>query len=239
MISGYRRFVVPGLSTLIMLTVLLALGTWQVYRLQWKEDILARIAVAETAPPIPLERDSPRYTPASYTPAPYTKVSVTGRFQFDQSAQLGAEVHDTRAGPVMGFHQIVPLQLANDRTILVDRGWIPQQRTAPLDDPSGQVTVAGYVRPGEKSRWFSASDDIATRQFYTLDPEVIGATVGAANVAPFALVALGPAAAETYPVPAQHLPRPPNNHLSYAITWYGLAVALVIIFGTWVRKALR
>jgi surfeit locus 1 family protein len=227
--SGYRRFVVPGLSTLIMLIVLLALGTWQVYRLRWKEDILARIAAAESAPPLPLGQD----------PAPYTKVSVTGRFQFDRSAQLGAEVHDTRAGPELGFHQIVPLQLANDHTILVDRGWIPQKRTTPLDDPSEQVTVAGYVRPGEKSSWFSALDDTATRQFYTLDPETIGATVGATNVAPFALVALGPAAAETYPVPAQHLPRPPNNHLSYAITWYGLAVALVIIFGTWVRKALR
>jgi surfeit locus 1 family protein len=50
---------------------------------------------------------------------------------------------------------------------------------------------------------------------------------------------MGPAAAGAYPTPAQHLPRPPNNHLSYVITWYGLAVSLAVIFGVWVRKALR
>ncbi len=71
----------------------------------------------------------------------------------------------------------------------------------------------------------------AARQFYTLDPKAIGAALGVPDPAPFTLVALGPSTAETYPAPAQHLPRPPNNHLSYAITWYGLAVALVVIFG--------
>jgi surfeit locus 1 family protein len=51
-------------------------------------------------------------------------------------------------------------------------------------------------------------------------------------------VALGPTPPNGYPDPAKHLPRPPNNHLSYAITWYGLAAALVVIFVVWARKAL-
>jgi surfeit locus 1 family protein len=41
-----------------------------------------------------------------------------------------------------------------------------------------------------------------------------------------------------YPDPAQHLPRPPNNHLSYAITWYGLAAGLLLVFGLWTREVL-
>ena len=49
---------------------------------------------------------------------------------------------------------------------------------------------------------------------------------------------MGPAPPERYPDPARHLPQPPNNHLSYAITWYGLAVALVVIFVLWARKVL-
>jgi surfeit locus 1 family protein len=57
-------------------------------------------------------------------------------------------------------------------------------------------------------------------------------------VAPFILIAMGPTPQAGYPIPAEHLPRPPNNHLSYAITWYGLAVALVVIFAVWSRKAL-
>ena len=88
-------------------------------------------------------------------------------------------------------------------------------------------------------RWFSPTDDDAARLFYTLDPAAIGAAVGVPHPEPYTLVAMGPAVTGAYPAPAQHLPRPPNNHLSYVITWYGLAVALLIIFGVWVRKALR
>jgi surfeit locus 1 family protein len=212
-----------------MLVVLLGLGTWQVYRLNWKEAILAQIATAEAAPPVPLTPD----------PTPYTKVSATGHFLFDRAAQFGAEVRDTRAGPTMGFYQIVPLARDGAPTVLVDRGWTPQNRKAPLDDPTGSVTVSGYVRPGEVPHWFSPSDDEATRQFFTLNPEAIGAAIGVRDPAPFTLVALGPSTADSYPAPAQHLPRPPNNHLSYVITWYGLALALVVIFGVWIRKALR
>jgi surfeit locus 1 family protein len=212
-----------------MLVVLIGLGTWQVYRLQWKEGILAQIAAAEAAPSAPLPPD----------PAPYTKGSVTGRFRFDRAAQFGAEVRDTRTGPTMGFYQIVPLERDGAQTILIDRGWVPQKRETPLEDPAGVVTITGYVRPGDGPRWFSPADDEATRQFFTLDPNAIGAAVGVSDPAPFTLVALGMSAAENYPAPAEHLPQPPNNHLSYVITWYGLAVALVVIFGVWARKALR
>jgi surfeit locus 1 family protein len=224
-----RRFVVPAASALIMLIVLVGLGTWQIYRLQWKLGILAQIAAAESAPPVPLGTD----------PAPYTKVSAIGRFRFDRAALFGAEVRDMAAGPAMGSYQIVPLERDGLPPILVNRGWIPQKREAPLDDPSGEVTVTGYVRPGETSHWFSAADDTADRQFFTLDPEVIGRVVGEPGVLPYTLVALGPETARAYPAPAQTLPRPPNNHLSYVITWYGLALSLVVVFAVWMRKALR
>ena len=213
----------------VILIVLLGLGTWQIYRLHWKEGILARIATAESVPAVPLGSD----------PAPYTKVSATGRFRFDLAAQFGAEVRDTQAGPTMGFYQIVPLERVGAPTILVNRGWIPQKRQAALDDPSGEVTVTGYLRPGETSRWFSAADDVAARQFFTLDPEVMGRAVGESDVLPFTLVALGSGPKNAYPAPARYLPRPPNNHLSYAMTWYGLALVLVVVFVVWARKALR
>ena len=212
-----------------MLVVLVGLGTWQVYRLHWKEGILARIAAAEAAPAVPLEAE----------PAPYTKVTVTGRFLFDRAADFGAEVRDTKAGTTMGSYQIVPLVRDGGSTILVNRGWVPQKCRAPLDEPAGIVTVTGYTRPGEGQSWFSAADDQAGRQFFTLDPAAIAAAVGISDPAPFALVAMGPASGKNYPAPAEHLPRPPNNHLSYVITWYGLAASLAVIFGVWVRKASR
>jgi len=224
-----HRFVIPGLSVAIMLALLLSLGTWQVYRLQWKQAIMARIAQSESSPPVPLPTN----------PAPYTKGEITGRFSFDRAARFGAEVRDTPSGPTMGAYQIVPLLRDGQPPVLVNRGWVPQTRGSPLDAPAGLVTVTGYVRPADKARWFSPQDDVASRQFYTLDPDAIAATLGVPAPLPFTLVALGPVAALSYPVPAEHLPRPPNNHLVYAITWYGLAAALVVIFIVWARKPTR
>lgn len=229
MTPAWRRFLVPGLSTFVMLIVLIGLGTWQVYRLHWKEGILAQIVTAEAAPAVPLPAD----------PAPFTKVSVTGRFRFDRAAQFGAEVRVTTTGPTLGFYQIVPLDRDGAPTILVERGWVPQKRETPLEEPKGVVTVTGYIRAGDTPRWFSATDSLAERQFFTLNPQAIAAGVGVADPAPFILVALGPPTGANYPAPAQHLPRPPNNHLSYIITWYGLAAALIVIFATWIGKALR
>ena len=58
------------------------------------------------------------------------------------------------------------------------------------------------------------------------------------DLAPFTLVAMGRPATEAFPAPAENLPRPPNNHLAYVVTWYGLALALIIIFAVWSRKSL-
>jgi surfeit locus 1 family protein len=210
-----------------MLLVLIGLGSWQVYRLYWKDGILTQIAAAEAAPPVPLGPE----------PAPFAKVSVTGRFRYDLAAQYGVEVRDTTAGSMIGSYQIVPLQRDGAQAILVNRGWIPEKREQPLNDPPGQVTVSGYVRPADRPRWFSPADEITTRRFFTLDPDAIARALELKDVLPFVLVALGPGPANTYPAPADHLPRPPNNHLSYAITWYGLAAVLVVMFAAWTRKA--
>ncbi len=223
-----RRLLWPGVMTAAMLVVLLGLGTWQVERLRWKQDMLAQIARAETAPAVPLPAE----------PDPFTKVQVTGHLRDDLAASYGAEVRDTPTGTQLGTQLIVPLEREHGEAILVDRGWVPNKRRRPIAQPNGGVTLEGYVRPGERAGLFSATDNPATREFYTLDPVAIGAALGLTRVAPFVLVAMGPAPPERYPDPPRHLPRPPNNHLSYAITWYGLAVALVVIFILWARKVL-
>jgi surfeit locus 1 family protein len=84
---------------------------------------------------------------------------------------------------------------------------------------------------------FSAADDPAARRFYTFDPAAIGAALGLPGTEPFALVALGPGGA--LPDPDRRMPRPANNHLGYAITWYGLAAALAGVFAVWARRRLK
>ena len=171
------------------------------------------------------------------------KVSVTGTFLPDQTALYGAEVRTIATGPAMGARMIEPLREASGDLILIDRGWVPLSRPEPIDRVTGEATISGYVHYGDSAGWFSAKDDPVARRFFTLDPKAIAAAMGLPNVRPFVLVALvaatGSGTANHWPDPARHLPRPPNSHLSYAITWYGLALALLAIFVVWARKDSR
>jgi surfeit locus 1 family protein len=249
-----RKLLWPTVMTAVMFVILLGLGTWQVRRLSWKEAILAQIAQAEAAPPIPLPP-----TPGTTIPPPFTKVAVTGTLMHDRSALYAAEERDMRTGPEMGAYLIEPLQRKDAPPVLVERGWVPLKPVAPVSMPQGDVTIAGYVHAPSTAGLFSATDDVPGRHFYTLDPHAIGTALGLDHVAPFILIALAPpptvapptgppateasaprmqtAAPAELPIPEQQLPRPPNNHLAYAVTWYGLAAALLVIFIAWARKA--
>ena len=225
----WRALFWPGLMTLVMLAVLVGLGVWQVQRLAWKTALLAAINRAEAAPAAPLPPH----------PAAFEKVRVRGRFRADLRALYGADVRDTAEGPQMGAGLLVPLERGDGPPILVDRGWVPLSRRQAIAIPSGEISVEGYVRPAVQPGLFSASDDPVRRHFYTLDPAAIGSALGVTGLAPFTLVAMGPPPPEHYPIPAHHLPRPPNNHLSYAITWFGLAAALLVVFAVWANRTIR
>ncbi len=102
----------------------------------------------------------------------------------------------------------------------------------------GDVTVEGFIRPPVHRSLISAGDDPAHRQFFTLDPQRIGTALGLSRVYDFTLVAMGQTDPGRYPIPASEMPRPPNNHLQYALTWFALAAALVGVFISWARKRL-
>ncbi len=220
----WRRLLLPVLVTLPVLLALIGLGTWQVERLAWKTDLLARFAAAEAAPAESLVEPA----------VPFTKVSVTGRFDHAREALVGIELR----GTTMGGRLVTPLMRDGAVPILIDRGWVPFERDRPVAHPEGEVTVTGWVRPGETAGWTAATDDVAGRRFYTFDPTTIGAALGLPRVAPWGLVVLG-AADGGLPEPARTLPRPNNNHLGYVITWYGLALALVGVFAVWARRRFK
>ena len=223
------RLLVPALMTAAMLAVLVGLGMWQVQRLAWKTAILAQLDAAEQSAPVPL----------GAVPTPFAKVSVTGHLRPDLAARYGAEVRDLPAGAIPGAQLVVALERAGAAPLLVDLGWVPEHGPPPAMPTGDSISITGYVRPAEHPGPFAATDDTAGRRFFTLDPAAIGAALGLPSEAPFTLVALGPPPAmPDAPIPAEHLPRPANNHLQYAITWYGLAAALVVVFVIYVRKVL-
>ena len=214
--------------TAVMFAVLVALGTWQVHRLQWKSTLLADIARGSAAAAVPL--------PAS--PRPFAKVAVAGTLRSGTTGLYGVEVRMLADGPHLGADLLALLDRPGAAPILVDLGWVPTDQPLPVL-PTGPVQLEGYVRPAESAVRFGPRDDVAQRRFYALDPRLIGGILGVPNAAPFTLVVLGDASDNVPPLPARALPLPANNHLQYAITWYGFAVTLVVIFVLWTRKALQ
>lgn len=208
-----------------MLAVMVGLGVWQLQRLVWKRALLAEIEQGEALSP----------TPLGDIPVPFRRVVVQGRF-IPVQARYGAEVRTIEAGPVMGAHVIGAIMRQAGLPILIDRGWAPLAYEDAA--PSGLVRVEGYVRPPEPAMsWLGVKDDPLHRRFFSLDPAVIGLSLGLQNAAPFTIVELGPAAG--FPMPSTNLPRPPNDHLSYAVTWFGLAFSLLVVFGIYARQSAR
>ena len=214
-----RRLVIPTLITCVMMAILVGLGAWQLERLKWKLGLLAEIDHAEASPPVPL----------AGTPVQFTKVGAQGVLRSDLHAMYGVSVHDVTEGSQL----IEPLERPGQPPVLVDLGWVPDGFTAL---PNGPATIVGYVRVPNEAGIFTPADDVAHRHFYNLDPAKIGAGLGLPTVAPFTIIAMGP---NGIPQPASALPRPPNDHFGYALTWFGLAVTLVVTYALFVRKALR
>lgn len=218
-----RRLLWPALTTAIMLAITVGLGVWQLQRLAWKTALLAAISQGEASPATPL--------PAN--PEPFHRYIVTGRFAANQ-ARYGVDVRQSAAGPVMGEQVIGALLRPGQSTLMIDRGWAPDDAIAM--PPPGIVAVSGYLRLPEYTPWMGAKDDPLTLHFYALDPKAIAASLGFVGVAPFTLVVIGPAGEQ--PEPVQSMPQPPNDHLSYAVTWFSLSGALVVVFIAYVRQAI-
>ncbi|MEQ8481638.1 MAG: SURF1 family protein [Hoeflea sp.] len=220
--------------------VLIALGTWQVQRLAWKLDLLASIEQRSRMEPagiMAIEQALEEGVPVEYRTA-----TVTGEYIH------GGEQHffATFNGQT-GYYVYTPLELAGGRYLLVNRGFVPydlkEASTRPGSLTPGIQTVTGLVREklSEKPSFIVPDNDEAENIYYWKDLDRMAANAGlpADEVLQFFLDA------DATPVPGG-LPRGgvtvidlPNNHLQYAITWYGLAAALagVGLFAWFRRKS--
>jgi surfeit locus 1 family protein len=225
--SRKQGFLSAWLATLIAVSILVGLGVWQIHRLHWKEHILAQIDASANAPPIALV--------AGDTPALFTKVIAHGELRGGRPAFYGAEVRDDR----MGAQLVEVLDRVGAPPLLVVLGWVPTDRGVP-HAVTGPIDITGYIRLPETPGWLSAADDVEGLRFYTMNPAAIGRALGAPDAAPFMLVALktklGAPPAPGAPEAAEALPQPANNHLQYALTWFGLAGALIAVFVAWLRR---
>ena len=233
-----RLPVITGILVLIALAILISLGTWQVERLHWKEGLLADIAARQVAAPVPLA--DIEAMAASGGDIEYRKVTATGRYINNKERHFFA----TWRGQT-GFYVYTPLELADGRALLVNRGFVPYENKEPEMRMQGQLTdqqtVTGLAReklPGKPS-WVVPDNDIAKNIFYWKDLDVMAESVGLekARVIPFFVDAGSTPNPAGLPIGGVTQVDLPNDHLQYAFTWYGLAAVLVAVVGiSWFRK---
>lgn len=220
-----------SLPTLILLLIL---GTWQVQRLQWKEALLDRINERVAAEPVPLEEIASAY--AAGADIEYRPVTVSGRLMNDREQHYLA----TWQGQ-SGFFVHTPLALEDGRSIFVNRGFVPYDRKDPVSRPAGQmediVQIGGLARtaPEEKPSFIVPDNTPDKNVFYWKDLDAMAASAQLApeDVYPFYVDADGTPNPGGLPVGGVTRIDLPNSHLQYAVTWYGLAFALVIVLAFW------
>jgi surfeit locus 1 family protein len=215
----------PTLVAVPTLAVLLALGVWQVARGEWKSALIAARERAFAAAPIPFPGEA-----GAIALLDHVRVALSGTFRHEHEFHLIAPPKTGRNG----FHVVTPLAPEGSGTwVLVDRGFVPVEAKAPSARTAGQVagpvTVVGIARPPPSRRAFAGANDPAGNVWAYVDPEAMAAVVGR-PLAPTLIVAEPIADARGWPRPEPLATDLANPHLGYALTWFGLAAALVVIY---------
>lgn len=229
--ASRMKIVVTSVLVLVTLGLLLVLGTWQVQRLQWKEQLLADMAERQHAPPV--GTDDIGAMLESGQDIEYRTMRVSGRFDHGRERHFFA-THQGRTG----FYVYTPLTLSGGEVLSVNRGFVPYDLKDPLLRPQGQVegevTISGYARSrlDGKPSVIVPDNDPSKNLFYWKDLDAMASTAGVdmGRVLPFFMDA--DASQENpggWPQGGVTQFTLTNNHLQYAVTWYGLAGALVVV----------
>ncbi|ANK90495.1 MULTISPECIES: SURF1 family protein [Rhizobium] len=237
-VARRRLPVITGILVLIALAILVSLGTWQLQRLHWKQGLLADIAARQAAAPVPLA--DIEAMAASGGDIEYRKVTATGRYINNKERHFFATWHGQT-----GFYIYTPLELADGRILFVNRGFVPYENKEPEMRMQGQLTdqqtVTGLARAklAGKPSWLVPDNDVAKNIFYWKDLDVMAESVGLekARVIPFFVDADSTPNPAGLPIGGVTQVDLPNDHLQYALTWYGLAAVLVVVVAiSWFRK---
>lgn len=212
--------------------LLLALGTWQIQRLAWKKDLIARtearVAAAPVAAPGPDAWPAIQAQPLAFE---YRRVRLQGEYMHGDEALVQAS---TTLGA--GFWVLTPLRQADGSIVLVNRGFVPPERRDPARrqaaPPTGHVEVTGLLRLSEPGGGFLRDNDPAADRWHSRDVAAIAAARGLPDdqVAPYFVDAQATPPGQ-WPVGGMTVLRFSDNHLVYALTWY--ALALMVAAGGW------
>ncbi len=223
--------------------ILIGLGIWQLDRKVWKENLIATVTAR-------LER-SPEALPA---PAGWTRLTAAAdeyrHVTFPAEFLAGQEALVYTAGSAFrpdvqgaGYWVFAPARLAGGSIVLVDRGFVPADRkdaaTRTQGAPQGIVDIVGVMRWPEARGMFTPADEPQNNVWYLRDSTAIATAKKWNTAAPFYIEQEAPVPPGGSPKPGKLEVALPDNHLQYAITWFGLALGLAGVYAVWLSGRLR
>jgi surfeit locus 1 family protein len=231
--TWFRPLFWPTLFTVPIVLLCLGLGVWQVERLYWKRELIAQRQAAVTAPPIAAPR-----SPEVARGLEFHPVTDEGVFLHDKEIFLGATSEAGRNG----YQVLTPLLEAGGRIVFVNRGFIPAELKDPDKRHNGQIAGAVQVRgllrlpPAEKPAWFLPDNRADLNYWFWVDLPAMTAADRLDQVAPFYIDADATPNPGGWPKGGVTRIELRNDHLQYAITWFSLAVALIVIYFLYHRR---
>ncbi|HEY8564176.1 MAG TPA: SURF1 family protein [Beijerinckiaceae bacterium] len=233
----------PGLATLVALAILIGLGSWQLQRKAWKENLIAQVDARAHGAPQPLPPEA-RWPDWKAEDEEFRRVTAQGRLEPDKTVLLnGILPGATRGMPLQGYYVFAPLRLEDGGTVMINRGFIPSelkdQPGTPWRGEAGPTTLNGLLRAPERRSLFVPENDPARETWFVRDVGEMARARGLDRVAPFYVEVENTPGAPPWPKPGQAFVDLPNNHLQYALTWFGIAATLLGVFGVFARQRLR
>jgi surfeit locus 1 family protein len=231
--AGFRPQFWPTVFSLPALLLLLGLGIWQLERLAWKEGLIAERAAAVAAAPVPAPQ-----TLAEARRLEFHRVFVDGVFLHAKEIYLGAS---SGAGSI-GYQVLTPLREPGGQIVFIDRGYIPAGLKDPARRAAGQIAgtvhIQGLLRlpPAGRPNWFLPDNRPDLNYWFWVDLKAMAAADKLDRVAPFYLDADAAPNPGGWPQGGVTRLELPNHHLQYAITWFSLAIALVVIYVLYHRR---
>lgn len=216
----------PGITVaaLILTVILIGLGVWQLQRLQWKLALIAEVNGHMKAAPVSLDVA----LKMNADDAQYRRVALLGRF--DNAREAYVFTTDAQGAPI--YHVLTPFETGDGRTMMVDRGLIPKDRLDPATRTpvEGETKLVGVWRVPDAPGLFTPAADTAHRIWYARDVKDIAAADHLRLAAPVLIEADAAPNPGGWPKGGQTVVSFRNEHLSYAVTWFGLAAGLIGVY---------
>lgn len=228
-ILGFKPKLIPTLFTIPALILLLSLCIWQLQRLQWKENLIAEINFKTQLPPIKLPED------VNVEEMLYRKVTLQGKYLHENEIYIYGGA--TKPSNEHFYYILTPLQLNDGRTIIVNRGWVPEkfksQKTRESSLIQNEVKVTGAIMPNEKKGTYTYNNQPKKNLWFYINLDEIGSFINR-QVEPFYILAQNNG--DSFPKGREVKPTLHNNHLGYALTWLFSAISLLVIYILYHRK---